>query len=96
MYKLPIKYNTLDWRKGEKALVREQYIKEQNGLCYYCKQDLTKEPPKYIKDKKINWDRFPNGFMKSPIHLQHCHKSGLTEGAVHAYCNAVMFQYEGR
>lgn len=96
MYKLPVKYDTLDWRKGKKALVRAQYIKEQDGKCYYCKQDLTKSPPKHITDKPINWKRFPDNFMKSPIHLQHCHKTGMTEGAVHAYCNAVMFEYEGR
>jgi hypothetical protein len=34
--------------------------------------------------------------LKSPIHLQHDHDTGLTEGAVHAYCNAVLWQYEGR
>ena len=49
-----------------------------------------------IKNKKINWKLFPPNFLKYPIHLQHCHKTGWTEGAVHAYCNAVMWQYEGR
>jgi hypothetical protein len=31
-----------------------------------------------------------------PVHLQHSHVTGLTEGAVHAFCNAVLWQYEGR
>jgi hypothetical protein len=33
---------------------------------------------------------------KELIHLQHCHKTNMTEGAVHAYCNAVLWQYEGK
>ena len=32
--KLPTKYSKLDWTKGEKAKVREEYIKLQKGLCY--------------------------------------------------------------
>lgn len=94
--KLPIQYSKLDWRKGEKALVRNQYIEIQKGLCYYCGNLLTKEPPKKITDKNINWNLFPKGFLNYPIHLQHNHKTDMTEGAVHAYCNAVLWQYEGR
>jgi len=96
MIKLPVKYSTLDWRKGEKAIVREQYIKEQNGLCYYCNLPLINEPPKNITDKYINWRLFPSNFLKYPIHLQHDHNTDMTEGAVHAYCNAVLWQYEGK
>jgi len=93
-FKLPIDYNSIPY--NEKWKVREQYIKEQGGLCFYCGNDLTKLPNKNITDKLINWDLFPKEFLKHPIHLQHCHKTGFTEGAVHAYCNAVMWQYENR
>tara|TARA_R110000850_G_scaffold154141_1_gene277674 strand:+ start:327 stop:614 length:288 start_codon:yes stop_codon:yes gene_type:complete len=93
---LPTKYSKLDWRKGEKAQVRNRYIKLQKGSCYWCKQLLNKEPPKVITDKKINWKLFPPNFLKHPIHLQHNHDTDMTEGAVHAYCNAVLWQYEGR
>ena len=30
--KLPTEYSKLDWRKGEKAIIRDQYIVEQNVL----------------------------------------------------------------
>jgi hypothetical protein len=93
---LPTEYSKLDWRKGEKAVVREQYIKEQKGLCYYCKTSLKLKPPSEITDKEINWKLFPPNFLNYPIHLQHNHDTDMTEGAVHAYCNAVLWQYEGR
>lgn len=92
--KLPVKYNELTWQ--ERRQVRLQYIEEQEGKCLYCKEDLNLSPPKHITDKPINWRLFPDNFLKYPIHLQHCHKKGLTEGAVHAYCNAVLWQYEGK
>lgn len=93
---LPTKYSKLDWKKGEKKLVRELYIQLQNNLCYYCKQNLYNPPPKYITDKPINWNLFPKGFLNHPIHLQHNHRTDMTEGAVHAYCNAVLWQYENK
>jgi len=93
---LPTEYSKLDWKKGEKAIVRNQYIKEQNGLCYYCKTSLKLGPPTEITDKEINWNLFPEGFLNAPVHLQHNHDTDMTEGAVHAYCNAVLWQYEGR
>jgi hypothetical protein len=39
---------------------------------------------------------FPPNFLKYPVHLQHNHDTDMTEGAVHARCNAVMWQYHGR
>jgi len=95
-FKLPVKYSTLNWKKGEKAIVRKQYIEEQENLCYYCNNPLDKEPPDEIKNKSINWRLFPKNFLDHPIHLQHNHVTDMTEGAVHAYCNAVLWQYEGR
>ncbi len=93
-YLLPLSYHELS--PSERRKVREQYIEEQEGLCYYCNEPLGEEPPTHITQKPINWDRFPQGFLVHPIHLQHCHNTGLTEGAVHAYCNAVLWQYENR
>lgn len=94
MYILPINYIKLEW--WERKEVREQYINQQKGLCYYCNKPLDLSPPLAITDKEINWELFPPNFLKYPVHLQHCHKTNMTEGAVHSYCNAVMWQYEGR
>ena len=35
-------------------------------------------------------------FFKWPVHLHHCHDTGMTTGAVHCYCNAVLWQYPGK
>jgi len=92
--KLPVDYTKLE--PSERRAVREQYVTEQKGLCFYCGKTLDKEAPKRITDKEINWSLFPENFLKYPIHLQHDHSTGMTEGAVHNYCNAVMWQYEKR
>jgi hypothetical protein len=91
---LPLDYDKLNAKT--KKLVRDQYIKEQDGKCYYCKHDLDKNPPKEVTDLKINWKLFPPGMLRNPVHLQHDHYTGMTEGAVHAYCNCVMWQYIGK
>ena len=91
---LPVDYTKLHWSK--KKEVREQYIEEQEKKCFYCGHNLFESPPKEITDKNIDWSLFPDNFLKVPIHLQHNHSTGMTEGAVHGYCNAVMWQYEGR
>lgn len=36
---------------------------------------------------------FPKGFFDRPVHLHHSHDTGLTIGAVHAVCNAVLWIY---
>jgi len=92
--KLPTDYTKLT--QPQRREVRIQYIKEQNNLCMYCGETLDEVAPKKITDKPINWRLFPEGFLQHPIHLQHCHKTNMTEGAVHSYCNAVLWQYEGR
>ena len=92
--KLPTLYKDLtSWERRE---VRNEYVRLQNNNCFFCKQSLSTEPPKKVLNKEINWKLFPKNFLKYPVHLQHCHKTGWTEGAVHAYCNAVMWQYYGR
>jgi len=94
MYNLPVDYNSLHWT--ERRVVREQYIKEQKNICMYCGCSLSDSPPDTVKEKKINWKLFPQNYLKYPIHLQHDHYTGMTEGAVHSLCNAIMWQYEGR
>lgn len=91
---LPVKYSSLSIE--ERRAIRNEYYRRQHGICMYCGGYLGKEPPQWIKDKKINWLLFPDNFLKYPVHLQHNHETDMTEGAVHAYCNAVMWQYEGR
>jgi len=89
--KLPINYNKADWQTRKEA--REQYIKEQNGMCHYCKSSLFKQPPVEILNKPITRRFFPKNFFDYPIHLHHDHVTGITIGAVHCYCNAVLWQY---
>lgn len=89
-YMKPQHYPSLHWT--ERKVVRQQYIQEQGGLCYYCSCPLGIKPK---MDKKINWKLFPPNFLKYPVHLHHCHDTGMTIGAVHAYCNAVLWQYHG-
>ena len=76
--------------------MREEYIAFQKGKCFYCGGAINKVPPKEIMVREIDWSFFPENFLKYPIHLQHDHNTGMTEGAVHSYCNAVMWQYLGR
>lgn len=92
-YRLPVQYKELDWKQRKE--VREQYVFQQEGCCYYCSSPLTSQPPKRIKDKRLNMRLFPKDFLKYPIHLHHCHVTGMTIGAVHSYCNGVLWQYEG-
>lgn len=89
--KLPVKYGLLNSRERKK--VREEYIKLQNGNCQFCGNLLTGEPTKEIIDKKLNLNLFPVNFLKWPVHLHHDHCKDLTIGAVHAYCNGVLWQY---
>lgn len=92
--KLPQDYNKLT--TTQRRLVREEYVRQQSDLCMFCNSNLYEAPPKHITDNPINWGLFPENFMKYPIHLQHNHDTGMTEGAVHAYCNAVLWQYHNR
>ena len=93
-FKLPVDYTKLEF--PERRIVREQYIQEQKGLCFYCKESLETNAPERITSKEIEWSLFPDNFLKYPIHLQHNHVTNMTEGAVHNYCNAVMWQYNKR
>lgn len=89
--KLPVDYTTLT--PQARRLVREAYIKLQDNKCFFCQETLSKPAPQRIKDLEIDWSEFPDNFLRYPVHLQHDHLTGMTEGAVHNYCNAVMWQY---
>ena len=94
IYDLPADYNKLEW--WERKEVREQYIKEQQNMCFYCDERLDQNAPEIITEQRIDWDLFPPNFLKHPIHLQHDHGTGMTEGAVHNYCNAVLWVYHNK
>jgi hypothetical protein len=92
--KLPVYYENLT--REERREVRKHYVLIQKNRCFFCNGLLHLDPPKEITDKPINLKLFPENFLKYPIHLQHDHCTGLTEGAVHAYCNAVLWEYYDR
>ena len=89
--KLPVNYKKTHYTK--RKAVREEYIKQQYNLCYYCKSSLSNKPPASILNKPVNKRLFPENFFKWPVHLHHSHNTGMTIGAVHSYCNAVLWQY---
>lgn len=89
---LPCIYSALNTRL--KRYVREQYIKKQNNKCYYCGCSLDNPPPKEILEKKVTTSLFPKEFFNYPVHLHHNHETDMTIGVVHAYCNAVLWEYE--
>lgn len=93
--KLPRNYNKLSSK--ERRDTRLEYIEIQKGVCYYCLNSLEGLPSKDVlsRESNINWKLFPEGFLKHPIHLHHNHDTGLTIGAVHALCNAVLWVYHG-
>jgi len=90
---LPIRYDDAHWTVRRQA--REQYVYIQGGLCCHCNAPLTGDSAKHIQEKKINKTLFPSSFFSWPVHLHHCRKTGLTIGAVHNLCNAVLWQYHG-
>jgi len=79
----------------ERAALRGEYVRAQDSKCHHCGGLLDREPPEHIRAKRIDWRRFPPNFTRHPVHLHHSHKTGMTIGAVHALCNAVLWQYHG-
>ncbi|CAH9016367.1 hypothetical protein VPH5P1C_0041 [Vibrio phage 5P1c] len=90
---LPVNYNKCHWSVRKQA--REQYCEEQEWKCCHCGEDLNGTPSNEVMSKTINRRLFPKGMFDHPIHLHHDHKTGMTIGAVHAKCNAVLWQYYG-
>lgn len=88
-----LNYDNLSQR--ERKLLREDYIEDQKGICYYCDEPLDGKPSERVQKKVINKRAFPDNFFNYPVHLHHNHKTGMTIGAVHCKCNAVLWQYHG-
>ena len=88
---LPTNYEKLSPK--EIKLVREEYVILQKGKCSHCGEPLDKIAACEIMEKQINSELFPPNFFKWPVHLHHCHDTGMTIGAVHCHCNAVLWQY---
>lgn len=84
---LPMIYKKLSITN--KRIVREKYVKLQNGLCYHCGSPLKDKPSENALSYDVNKKLFPPNFFKYPIHLHHSHVTGLTIGAVHNYCDGV-------
>lgn len=93
MSELPVNYDELDWKERRK--VREEYIKLQNSKCWFCNEYIYGEPSDEVIGMPIRKRLFPKNFFNYPIHLHHNHETGMTIGAVHSKCNAVMWQYYG-
>jgi hypothetical protein len=89
---LPVKYGQLSPAMRDK--VREEYVRLQKNVCAYCGEPLTGEPRSDIKSKEINKGLFPSAMFMNPVHLHHDRSTGLTTGAVHCYCDAVIWQYD--
>jgi hypothetical protein len=95
--KLPAIYDNLT--RQQRREVREEYVTRQSGRCMWCNEKLSDSVPEKMHSRYIDWSLFPGGkegFLKYPVHLQHCHTTGKTEGAVHAFCNAYMWYYHKR
>lgn len=92
-WNLPVNY--IELKPHERRAVREQYIREQEGNCHFCKAPLSGPPADDVASLKVNARLFPVGFFRWPVHLHHSHDTGMTIGAVHNHCNAVLWQYHG-
>ena len=89
----PQNYNQMT--QPERRALRLRYIEAQGGACYQCGEPLTGEPHKNVMGFPIQWSLFPPNFERHPVHLHHNHTTGETIGAVHARCNAYLWQYHG-
>lgn len=90
---LPVNYNNLTSR--ERKVVRNEYVKLQHGKCYHCSNALDRPPSSEVRSRRVDPTLFPSNFFDWPVHLHHDHETGMTIGAVHNYCNAVLWQYYG-
>ena len=91
---LPANYDRLSPAERKKA--REEYIRIQDGKCWFCEEPLTEDPASHVLAKPVHRRLFPEQFFKYPVHLHHSHDTGKTIGAIHAYCNAVLWEYYGQ
>lgn len=80
---------------AQRKEVRLQYVEHQKGLCSHCGFDLRGPASGEVLKHKIDKSLFPFGFFNNGVHLHHSHVTGMTIGAVHARCNAYLWQYLG-
>lgn len=92
-FDLPLDYNGAS--PALRKAAREKCVVLQNNKCHFCDGDFDDELPQTVTDLKIDLKLFPPNFLKHPIHLHHNHDTGMTIGAVHAHCNAILWQYLG-
>lgn len=90
---LPINYIESTWEQRRAA--RNEYIRIQGGKCCHCGEPLSGDPRADIMILEITEELFPPDFFRWPVHLHHSHYSGMTIGACHAKCNAVLWEYHG-
>lgn len=90
---LPTNYDSLSWQ--QRRDVRNLYKALQKEICCHCKGNLSEKPKGEAGKANINWNLFPPNFTQYPVHLHHNRKTGMTIGAVHAVCNAYLWQYKG-
>jgi hypothetical protein len=90
---LPVNYHETHYTL--RRTVRKEYIRLQEGKCCHCGKSLTGFPSDKVMKKSVNKKLFPKGFFDYPVHLHHNHNTGMTIGAVHCLCNAVLWQYHG-
>jgi hypothetical protein len=90
---LPVRYSSLRKKSEKKRAVREEYIRRQNGNCCFCGESLTSRSPYEEDGTPVHEERYPAAFFDNPVHLHHDHTTDMTIGAIHAYCNAVSFDY---
>lgn len=90
---LPARYD--DLTPAERRAAREEYARRQGGLCLHCGERLDRSESSKARRKAVDPKLFPPGFFTRPVHLHHDHRTGLTVGAVHCYCNAVLWQHHG-
>ena len=92
--KLPINYE--ESTPAVRREARLEYITKQDGCCWHCGDLLDGEPNESVTERPMDTNLFPEHFLTYPIHLHHCHETGLSIGAVHARCNADLWQYHGQ
>ena len=90
---LPTDYRLLT--QPDRRAVREEYARRQGGNCAHCARPLLGPAHESALAMRVNARLFPPNFFKWPVHLHHCHKTGMTIGAVHNHCNAVLWQHHG-
>lgn len=79
----------------QRRALRLRYIEHQEGRCAHCDEPLDGPPAHGVLTRKFTARLFPEGFLNHPVHLHHCHATGMTIGAVHARCNADLWEHHG-